>query len=99
MHMKRPGSFGKRWTGEKLQRWRKRILSAEPLCRHCAQKGKVTEAEEVDHIRSLEDGGTYEDSNAQPLCKPCHKVKTAKDRGYRQRQEIGADGWPVGEGG
>lgn len=92
---KKPGSFGKRWTGEKLQRWRTRILAAEPLCRHCDQAGRVKAAEEVDHIVPLEDGGTYDDSNAQPLCKDCHKVKTAKDRGYKQRPETGIDGWPV----
>jgi len=93
--VRRPGSAGIRWTGRKLQDWRNRILEREPLCRHCAEKGLVTVAHEVDHIVPLESGGTYSDDNAQPLCTPCHKAKTALDRGYTARRPIGADGWPV----
>ena len=89
------GSADKRWTGAKLQAWRLRILRAEPLCRHCAAKGLVVVAQEVDHIIPLEKGGTYEDSNAQPLCIPCHQAKTAQDRGYKPRQACGVDGWPL----
>lgn len=90
------GSAGIRWSGRKLQEWRARILKGEPLCRHCREKGITTRAQEVDHIVPLEQGGTYDDSNAQPLCIPCHQAKTAKDRGYRVRPQISADGWPVG---
>ena len=89
------GTAHKRWTGRKLQEWRERILRAEPLCRACAAKGLTTVAREVDHLVPLEFGGTYDDANANPLCVPCHKAKTAKDRGYKRRPTIGADGWPV----
>ena len=92
---RRAGSAGIRWTGRKLQEWRQRILTNEPLCRHCWAKGITTVAQEVDHIVPLEQGGTYSDDNAQPLCTPCHQAKTAKDRGYATRKAIGADGWPV----
>jgi 5-methylcytosine-specific restriction enzyme A len=74
-----------RWSGRKLQEWRERILAREPLCRHCNEVGRTTIATEVDHIVPLEDRGTYEDSNAQPLCGDCHKAKTAKDRGYKPK--------------
>lgn len=93
--LKSADARSRRWSGRKLQDWRKRILAAEPLCRHCAERGVTTAAEDVDHMVPLEFGGTYEDSNACPLCKPCHKAKTAKDRGYKVRTVIGADGWPV----
>lgn len=88
------GTPTKRWTGRKLTEWRRRILDREPLCRHCKEQGRVTEAEEVDHIQPLEYGGTYADENVCPLCIPCHKAKTAKDRGYKHRPTIGLDGWP-----
>jgi len=90
----RSGSADRRWTGRKLQTWRKRILSREPLCRHCRAKGRIALATEVDHLVPLECGGDYTDDNAQPLCAACHVVKTAKDRGYVVRQRIGVDGWP-----
>lgn len=93
--MSKHGSSGKRWVGEKAQRWRARILTAHPLCVHCKAKGLITKSEEADHIIPLEDGGTYDESNGQGLCKPCHKIKTAKDRGYKPRVEIGLDGWPI----
>ena len=85
---KRPGSVGIRWAGRKLQQWRARILRAEPLCRHCKAKGQLTIATEVDHETPLEQGGTYADANAQPLCAECHKVKSkaeaqARAKGYR----------------
>lgn len=54
----------------------------------------MTEAKEIDHIIPLERGGTYADSNVQPLCKPCHEAKTALDRGYKSKAKIGLDGWP-----
>lgn len=86
------GSAAVRWTGRKLQRWRERILSAEPLCRHCSEHGRVTLAQEVDHIVPLELGGEYTNDNAQPLCGPCHIKKTAKDRGYAERTTFDASG-------
>lgn len=56
---------------------RKRRLMAEPLCRHCAAKGRVTAATVPDHIIPLAFGGTDDDSNIQCLCDECHEIKTA----------------------
>lgn len=75
---------------------RKRRLAAEPLCRHCAEKDRVTEGVVVDHIKPLAHGGTDDDSNVQVLCEPCHRTKTARDMGYRDRPTFANDGWPVG---
>ncbi|MGW2919512.1 HNH endonuclease [Streptomyces angustmyceticus] len=38
------------------------------------------EALEVDHIRPIAQGGTWTLDNAQTLCRPCHREKTAQDR-------------------
>jgi 5-methylcytosine-specific restriction protein A len=39
--------------------------------------------------------GPDTDDNIRCLCEPCHQVRTAEEFGYRQRQAIGADGWPI----
>lgn len=56
------------------------VLAAEPLCRRCDEMGVVTPASMVDHITPLNQGGARLDrANLQPLCDPCHAVKTARD--------------------
>jgi 5-methylcytosine-specific restriction protein A len=84
-----------RIRGARLQRIRHFHLLAEPLCRMCAAKGKATRAVEVDHIVALCNGGSESQDNRQSLCVACHQDKTAQDMGYRVKQEIGLDGWPV----
>lgn len=61
----------------------------------CAAKGKIAAAVVPDHIIPLKKGGTDDDTNIQCLCLSCHQDKTAKDMGYRGRQAIGDDGWPI----
>jgi len=65
--------------GSDWRKLRKRRLDAEPLCRHCADKGLVTPAKQVDHILAVGLGGKNEWNNTQSLCIPCHKLKTADD--------------------
>ncbi len=55
------------------------VLAREPLCRCCAGQGRVRAATEVDHIDG--DDGNHADSNLQPLCRPCHSAKTARENG------------------
>lgn len=74
---------------------RARWLSHNPLCVHCREKGRVTEAKQVDHIVALAHGGADDESNLQSLCEACHKEKTAAEMGYVRRREIGVDGWPI----
>jgi 5-methylcytosine-specific restriction protein A len=62
-------------------RWRKvrrMILSKSPLCVDCYRQQIVTEASEVHHIKAIRDGGTNEESNLMPLCKPCHSTRTRR---------------------
>ncbi|MDP9832664.1 HNH endonuclease [Trueperella abortisuis] len=73
-------------------RWRKirnAYIQAHPLCEHCQENGRVTPAQEVDHIIPLERGGTHEETNLQALCKPCHSSKTAReDDRWRQAPRV-----------
>ncbi len=57
----------------------------------------MRDAEEVDHIVRLADGGTDHPSNLQSLCEDCHKEKTAAENGARPR---GCDvsGMPIDPG-
>jgi len=62
--------------------WRKlraAKLREEPLCRACRAEGKVTAANEVDHIDGNRENEDWD--NLQSLCKTCHSSKTAKEDG------------------
>lgn len=70
----------------KLKPWRqlrRMVLSDEPLCRRCGEKGILTPAVEVDHIEPHRGdmGLFYSRANCQPLCRPCHSAKTATEDG------------------
>jgi len=78
---------GRQWYH--TTRWRKlraRILSAEPLCRHClARDSRPVAATEVDHV--VRHQGDIKKfwltENLQPLCSACHARKSATERGHR----------------
>jgi hypothetical protein len=72
-----PQAADPRIRGRKGQELRARRLKREPLCRHCAERGRVTAAEVVDHIKPLAYGGTDTDDNVQCLCDECHAIKSA----------------------
>lgn len=75
------GSAAARGYDARWHRLRNRLLVEEPLCRHCRNVGIVEPAVEVDHIVPLKAGGARLDpANCQPLCRPCHRRKTARDR-------------------
>lgn len=76
---------------------RRRRLRAEPLCRDCKAKGKVTAATVPDHILPLALGGSDDDSNIRCLCEPCHTERTREQFGQRKRVGVGLDGWPLAE--
>lgn len=46
------------------------------LCVPCGKQGRVTEAQEVDHVIPLAKGGTDAPENLQAICIPCHRAKT-----------------------
>lgn len=82
-------------------RWRKlRLihLGADPLCRMCADEGRIKAATVVDHIRAHKgDLSLFWDmGNWQSLCAPHHNAHAqSRDRTGTERQIIGLDGWPV----
>jgi 5-methylcytosine-specific restriction protein A len=78
----------KRESGRRLQRKRAALFAAEPLCRECSKHGRVALATIRDHIKPLAEGGSDDDGNVQPLCRPCSDAKTAVEsaRGVRARQ-------------
>jgi len=84
-----------RGYGSSWDALRKQVLEDEPLCRMCTAKGRVKLAVDVDHIKPKAKGGDDDLGNLQPLCKPCHKAKSAADAGRRPKQRIGVDGWPI----
>jgi len=45
----------------------------------CEAEGRVTAAQEVDHIIRLEIGGADDESNYQSLCVEHHKAKTKSE--------------------
>jgi 5-methylcytosine-specific restriction protein A len=73
----------KRKRGKRLydRRWRKVAaaqLAAHPLCAECLRLGRVTPAEEVDHvIPHRGDLQLFWNAPLQSLCGPHHKAKTA----------------------
>src|SRR5688500_1528324 len=84
-----------RGYGRKYRQQRAALLKREPLCRPCKAKGRVTAATQVDHIRSLAQGGAaYDPDNLQPICGPCHQDKCNADKGHRVKRRIQPDGWP-----
>ena len=71
--------------------WRTRVrpaaLAREPLCRSCAEQGRIRAATEVDHI----DGDSRNNAaeNLRGLCKPCHSRRTATDQAFGRKHAKG----------
>ncbi|MDW7670566.1 MAG: HNH endonuclease signature motif containing protein [Bacillota bacterium] len=67
-------------------RWRKaraRYLREHTFCRSCEENGRLVKATVVDHIQPHR-GNTdlfWDETNWQPLCKPCHDRKTVLEDG------------------
>jgi 5-methylcytosine-specific restriction protein A len=72
-----------RMSSRPWSRLRAHVLSSHPLCAHCRREGRVSAATDVDHIVPLWRGGSNDLANLQPLCGPCHAVKTAGEAGER----------------
>lgn len=65
------------YNSSRWQRVRALKLRESPLCEYCPA-GQQKTATEVDHYKSLEDGGAaYDMANLRSACKPCHSGKTA----------------------
>lgn len=73
-----------RIRGHRWMETRRRIALAYNY--RCAKCGLVwrSHIDQIDHIIPLEQAGSNEDSNLQPLCNECHKVKTIGERGSKR---------------
>ena len=59
---------------------RKSVLERDKyLCQPCAQDGRSTPCNIVDHVVPKSEGGTDNPSNLQAICKPCHDAKTLEE--------------------
>ena len=70
-------SSSERGYGADWQALRAKVLRAEPVCRLC----KSAPATEVDHIqrfRGLADPLRLAPRNLRPVCRPCHRSRTAR---------------------
>ena len=71
--------YGRQWGKARLA-----FLAVHPFCVDCEREGKTMLANEVDHI--VPHGGRaswfWDRTNWQPLCKPHHSAKTARENGY-----------------
>lgn len=72
-----------RGYGYKWQQARERFLSEHPLCCYCERTGRITAATIVDHKIPHQGDPVlfWDESNWQPLCKPCHDSTKAKEEG------------------
>lgn len=82
-HEARRGSSAARGYGGKWQRERAAYLAANPICTEHWKLGRVVLANVVDHIvpHKGDQKLFWSRSNWQPLCKPCHDAKTAREDG------------------
>ncbi len=80
-------------NSSRWQRLRDVVLSQEPLCRHCKERGIVTPATDVDHVSG--DPSDNSRDNLAGLCHSCHSIKTAHDHGKRVATGCDVDGLPA----
>jgi 5-methylcytosine-specific restriction protein A len=80
------GSRHDRGYGSEWDKLRLQILKRDGYqCQECKRQGRVTAAQDVDHIKRKKDEGTDDPSNLQSLCRPCHIAKTAAEKAKMQR--------------
>lgn len=73
----------RRKRGSSLMTLRAQWFAKHPLCVECDKQGRVTAAQELDHVIPLWQGGADDAANLQGLCIPCHREKTAAEAGRR----------------
>ena len=68
--------YGRKWKTRRLA-----YLANHPFCIKCEAEGEQTIATEVDHVIPHRGSAVlfWDDSNWQPLCKPHHSAKTARE--------------------
>lgn len=79
----RRGTSAQRGYGYKWQKAREGYLREHPLCKRHEDRGDLVPATVVDHIKPHRGDMSlfWSRANWQPLCKPCHDLKTATEDG------------------
>lgn len=77
------GTSAQRGYGHRWRKARATYLQSHPLCVHCRQRGRVTAATDVDHIKPHRGDQAlfWDKDNWQALCASCHSAKTAREDG------------------
>lgn len=79
------GPVVRRDRGRAWMRLRQVVLDRDGyLCQHCAARGVVELAREVDHVVPLHLGGADHEDNLQSLCVACHQAKSADEERERR---------------
>lgn len=84
-----------RKRGRAGQEQRARRFRMHPICAHCKAEGRIIATDEIDHVKPLFQGGADDDDNVQGLCRRCHAIKSAKERGARATYGSDANGFPL----
>ena len=86
-------------SGHAWAKIRVRILHRDcGLCQPCKREGRLTLADQVDHIVPVSKGGGDEDENLQGICLACHDDKTRADLGLKASGACNANGLPLSPG-
>lgn len=54
-------------------------------CAGCQVRLMGNKKPEFDHVIAIEDGGVNAEGNIQPLCRPCHLLKTGRENSERAK--------------
>ena len=81
-----PYNNEKRYSHSSYRRRRAVFMAANPLCVECESKGVIEAATVLDHIKPVEQGGSFHDAdNWQALCVTCHARKSNRDKRDKHR--------------
>ena len=85
----RRGTRQERGYGADWQAVRQAVIARDMgLCQPCQREGRVTPFAEVDHITPKHQGGENTVANAECVCKPCHRRKTAREGAKARRRAM-----------
>ena len=84
-------ALAKQYNTTRWRRMRNHYIKHNPLCIMCKENNYIKEAEIVDHIKEVADGGgMFDYSNLQSLCDYHHRSKTSKavHKTYKKKKDI-----------
>ncbi len=81
--------YSKVYNSTRWRRLRAEYIKHHPLCIECNRNNIIKEAEVVDHIKEIADGGSiWNVNNLQSLCDKHHRIKTAMAVNRRKKLKI-----------